>query len=119
MNRHGRSIFLAFTVSIGAFDSANAGWLLGPDSYHECILDRVAGSTDDPAATQQTISCRDDFSPMAPEEPLHPFLFGPQNLRECLEKYLAETSAPFAVSQIQEACMSLYPDSGESTPSPQ
>jgi hypothetical protein len=94
---------------------AQAGIFSGPDSYHECILEDVHGKTDDNAAIQAVIGCRDRFSPLAPEQKLKPFFWEAQNVKECLVKYLEKTSSPFAVSQIQEACLTLYPDTGEST----
>jgi hypothetical protein len=98
---------------------AHAGFFFGPESYHECILDRLEGATDDNTATQQVIDCRNEFSPLAPEEKLNPFFFGPKSIKECLETKLATTSSPFAVSQIQEACLTLYPDTGETSLPPQ
>lgn len=110
---------IAATLAWAQPSSAVAGWFFGPNGYHECILDRLTGATDDNAATEGVIGCRNEFSPMAPEERLHPLFFGPKTIKECLESKLAETSSPFAVAQIQEACISLYPDSGESTVPPQ
>ena len=92
---------------------AHAGFFLGPETYHECILDRLDGLGDDNTAVKALVSCRNDFSPLAPEPPPDPWFFEPQNLKECLQKHLKDTTSPFAVSQIQDACLMWYPDSGE------
>lgn len=119
MNKAGLPSILLTAAIVASLPTAQAGLFFGPDGYHECILDRLDGATDDNEATRNVVSCRNDFSPMAPEAQLHPLFFGPKTVKECLEKHLAETSSPFAVSQIQEACLLLYRDSGESSTFPQ
>jgi hypothetical protein len=94
--------------------TAQAGYFLGPETYHECILDRLDGLSDDAAAVNALVACRNEFSPLAPEPPPDPWFFEPQNLKECLQEHLPKTTSPFAVSQIQDACLMWYPDSGES-----
>jgi len=97
---------------------AAAGYFTGPENYHECILDRLDGVNDNATAVNLVVQCRDEFNPLNPEQPPSPWFFEPQNVKECLEEHLAKPASPFAVGQIQDACLMYYPDSGETSQLP-
>lgn len=106
--------FVFMAANGGLVSRAEAGLLFGPDTYHECLLDRLQGVEDDQAAIQEANACLAEFPEMRLPEKKTPFLFGPDTSRECAEKWARDHRSSIAAEMIYAACFVVYP--AEQTP---
>lgn len=107
------SLLFAPLLLVGLSPQAHAGWLLGPDSYYECLLDELDDVEDDSAAVMAANACLQAFPDMLLPEKKSSLLFGPGDSAECVEKKGRGHPSSAASIYIQEACYVVYPNPTE------
>ena len=104
-----RFLLFIFTISFFTIFSNYSALAFGPSNYWECILKKMPGTKNDPAAIEIIRLCRKDYPVDSYVKKKSPF-FGVKTAGECIIKYGSDVTSERGARAIRYACYKLYPE---------